>query len=459
MYESGAIKPITPIRVFPAAKIEDSFRYMQKGTHLGKIVLTMPEAGAGLAITRTAHEVTLRPSASYLLVGGLGGLGRAVARWLVEKGARHLIFFSRSAGTNAKDQAFLHELQYQGCTTQAIQGSVTNLDDVRRIVSAAPEDRPIRGVMQMSMVLRDKSFLDMDLADWETAVAPKVQGTWNLHHAMPTDLDFFFMTGSISGSFGTPGQANYAAGNTFLNAFTQYRRGLGLAASVLHIGIMEDVGYLAQHSETAEALRAAGGYFLREQDLLDAMDWAIAKPGVDELDGQHQGQLTIGLRCDKPLSDPTNRIIWNKDPRMGLYHNRDVSAYDANTANNETEGAIKALMLSAGSDPSILESKASLDFITRQIGIRIFAFMLQPVEDLDVGVSLAALGVDSLVTIEIRNWIKKSLGGIELSTLEILNCGTVKDLGLLVVEAMKKKFAVKKGDERESDAYLEMKAP
>lgn len=455
MCESGSIKPITPMKVFPAAKIEDSFRYMQRGTHLGKIVVTIPKAGADLPVIRTAAELTLTPSASYVLVGGLGGLGRAVARWLVEKGARHLIFFSRSAGISTQDQAFVHELQYQGCSSQAIQGSVTDLADVRRIVSATPEDRPIRGVLQMSMVLRDKPFMDMSLADWQIAVACKVQGTWNLHHAMPSDLDFFFMSGSISGSFGTPGQANYAAGNTFLNAFAQYRRGLGLPASVLHIGLMEGVGYLAHNPEREEALRAAGGYFLREQDLLDAMYWALV---VSDKDGQY-GQLTIGLRCDKPLSDPTNRIIWKKDPRMGLYHNRDVTSSDRNMANDKTEGAVKSFMTSVDGDPGILDSKASVDFVTKEIGIRIFTFMLHPVEDLDVSVSLAALGVDSLVTIEIRNWMKKSLGGIELSTLEILNCGTVTELGVLAVEVMKMKFAEKGGGGRESDAYLGMKAP
>ncbi|PYI12621.1 hypothetical protein BO78DRAFT_457054 [Aspergillus sclerotiicarbonarius CBS 121057] len=447
MLESGAIRPITPMKTFSAVHIEDSFRYMQKGTHLGKIVVTMPEGGAGLPLAPTVPDLTLRPDASYLLVGGLGGLGRAVATWLVEKGARHLIFFSRSAGRSDRDQKFIKELEFQGCTIQTVRGSVMNAADVTSILKVAT--RPIKGVLQMSMVLRDKPFIEMDHSDWTTAVGPKVQGTWNLHHAMPDDLDFFFATGSISGSFGTPGQANYAAGNTFLNAFVQYRRSLGLSASILHIGLMDDIGYLAQNTARAEALRAAGGYFLREKDLLDSLQWAIVKSTVSPA----EGQLTIGLRCDKRLSDPTNRVIWRKDPRMGLYHNRESVT---SSSTHETD-ALKSFMNSVEADPGVLEDTASVELVTREIAIKIYTFMLQPLEDLDVAVSLASLGVDSLVTIEIRNWMKRSLGGIEVSTLEILNAGTISSLGRLAIETLKKRFTSQ--TRAEGDAYLEMKAP
>ncbi|KAI2915447.1 hypothetical protein CBS147371_5732 [Aspergillus niger] len=459
MLEAGHIKPIAPRTTFSAGHIEDSFRYMQKGTHMGKIVVTIPEGGRELPIAPIIPDLTMKANASYLLVGGMGGLGRAVATWLVEKGARHLVFFSRSAGNSEQDRRFIQELESQGCSVRAIQGSVLNEKDVARITQAT--EKPIKGVFQMSMVLRDKPFMEMDLQDWTTAVGPKVQGTWNLHHAMPSDLDFFFATGSISGSFGTPGQANYAAGNTFLNAFTQYRRSLGLPTSILHIGLMDDVGYLTQNVGKAEALRAAGGYFLREKDLLDSLQWAIVKATISSATADSdEAQLTIGLRCDKRLSDPTNRVIWRKDARMGLYHNRDTeSSSSSNGSNGSQADALKAFMASVEADPEVvLKEPASLEVVTREMAVKIYTFMLHPLDDLDVNVSLTALGVDSLVTIEIRNWMKRSLGGIEISTLEILNAGSIASLGRLVIEALKKKF-ISQITVAEGDAYLEMKAP
>ncbi|GJP94927.1 polyketide synthase [Aspergillus niger] len=459
MLEAGHIKPIAPRTTFSAGHIEDSFRYMQKGTHMGKIVVTFPEGGRELPIAPIIPDLTMKANASYLLVGGMGGLGRAVATWLVEKGARHLVFFSRSAGNSEQDRRFIQELESQGCSVRAIQGSVLNEKDVARITQAT--EKPIKGVFQMSMVLRDKPFMEMDLQDWTTAVGPKVQGTWNLHHAMPSDLDFFFATGSISGSFGTPGQANYAAGNTFLNAFTQYRRSLGLPTSILHIGLMDDVGYLTQNVGKAEALRAAGGYFLREKDLLDSLQWAIVKATISSATADSdEAQLTIGLRCDKRLSDPTNRVIWRKDARMGLYHNRDTeSSSSSNGSNGSQADALKAFMASVEADPEVvLKEPASLEVVTREMAVKIYTFMLHPLDDLDVNVSLTALGVDSLVTIEIRNWMKRSLGGIEISTLEILNAGSIASLGRLVIEALKKKF-ISQITVAEGDAYLEMKAP
>ncbi|KAF5844153.1 hypothetical protein GGP41_008913 [Bipolaris sorokiniana] len=408
MLTTGSIRPIEPIKVFDATEVEASFRYMQKGTHLGKVVVSIPEKGMGLPKTLQTPYVGLNPSATYMLVGGLGGLGRAVATWMVERGARHLMFLSRSAGQSTNDQAFFWELQCQGCTAQAVQGDVTDIADVERAMASALPGKPIRGILQMSMVLCDKAFADMDLEDWQTTVKAKVEGTWNLHRAAPQDLDFLFVTGSISGSFGMPGQANYAAGNTYLTAFTQHRQALGLPASVLHVGLMEDIGYLAQNPTRAEALRAAGGFFLRTRQLLEGINWALT-PSAGKPDHLNH-QLTIGLRCEKPLLDPANRVIWKKDSRMGLYHNHNASNITAGGPEDNETDALRLFMGSIDAEPGLLDEQGSLDFVTRIIGTRVYTFMLHPLEDMDLTASLTSLGVDSLVTIELRNWIKRSFG-------------------------------------------------
>lgn len=151
-YRERAIGPIKPMTVFDARQIVDAFKYMQKGQHIGKIVVTMPKNSQELGVAAIKQELHLRPEGSYLLVGGLGGLGRAISTWMVERGARNLIFLSRSAGKSDSDRKFFRELKAQGCSVQAFSGSVSCLDDVKRAVENAVA--PLVGVMHMSMVLK-----------------------------------------------------------------------------------------------------------------------------------------------------------------------------------------------------------------------------------------------------------------------------------------------------------------
>ena len=152
LYEKKAIEPIRPMKVFTTTQMLDAFRYMQKGQHIGKIVVAMPVNPNELEVTPVEQELVLRPEASYLLVGGLGGLGRAISTWMVEHGARNIIYLSRSAGESEQDKAFFRELETQGCVVQAFPGDVGRLHDVQNVVAKAAA--PIAGVMHMPMVLR-----------------------------------------------------------------------------------------------------------------------------------------------------------------------------------------------------------------------------------------------------------------------------------------------------------------
>src|SRR5712664_2435449 len=150
-YQQGHVKPIRPIKCFAATEIADAFRFMQRGTHIGKLTVRMPDDLKDLPCAARHPELQLHPDASYLLVGGLGGVGRSIASWLVQNGARHIIFLSRS-GRSEKTEHFLQELEALGCKVQVFAGSVTNIEDVQELV--AKVQKPIRGVIQLSMVLQ-----------------------------------------------------------------------------------------------------------------------------------------------------------------------------------------------------------------------------------------------------------------------------------------------------------------
>lgn len=146
------MKPIRPVTVYDASQVSEAFKFMQQGVHMGKILIKMPTCPSELPATPSIKEFSLSSNKAYLLAGGLGGLGRCVSNWMVEQGARHLIFLSRSGGRSDEHKAFIRELQAQGCEAIIIAGDVCNLADVKKAASCSAW--PIGGVLQLSMVLR-----------------------------------------------------------------------------------------------------------------------------------------------------------------------------------------------------------------------------------------------------------------------------------------------------------------
>ncbi|KAI8626510.1 hypothetical protein F5Y19DRAFT_466325 [Xylariaceae sp. FL1651] len=434
-YRTGALKPIRPIRVFDAADIESAIRTMQKGQHIGKLVVRIPEDASTIAAKFARQGLSLRADASYLLVGGLGGLGRSIAMWMVENGAKHLVFLSRGGGKKPEEAALIQALEGSSCTIDVVMGSVTEIHSVVRAVEQARA--PIAGVIQLSMVLRDHLFTEMPFEDWEIVTEPKIQGTWNLHNALAQQsLDFFVLFSSFAGLIGQRGQANYAAASTFLDAFVQYRHRLGLPASVLDVGAVADVGFVAERPDLINFFKTTSHHFLREQDVLDSLELAIQKSAPISCEPHESfvsdSQIVLAMRSTIPLSSPQNRNVWRRDARLSLYRNLEAEASlgeltvgKSEVAGDSDEDAkIQKLLAAAEMDPSVVTQDDFVKQLARSIGIAFFTFMMKPVEELDIEVGLGTLGIDSLVAIEVRNWLRQRLA-LELSLLEIMRSESI----------------------------------
>lgn len=455
LYEQGHIHPIRPVTLFEASRVEDAYRYMQQGLHIGKIIIRFPSLAEEknskltLRLAPSIPDPIFRHGVSYLLVGGTGGLGKAIASWMVSHGARSLIFLSRSAGQRSDDQAFFSELKEGGCHVQCYAGDVADATLVERVVKEA--SLPIAGVLQMAMVLRDVGVRDMDTESWVAATDPKVKGTWNLHRLLPKNLDFFVLFSSMAGLFGYFGQANYASANTFLDAFVQYRQAKGQVASVIDLGPIDEVGYVAV---TSGPLATANSHsnLVSEQDLLDLLQLAMGSPPENvniQIPGSFHNPSQYGQVPLSKLSiaDPFNSTWWKREPRMAIYRNIERVATAANDSN--TSNALRTFLSSLMAEPDKLDDKASVDLVTGAIGERLSTFLMRTEQDLDLTQTLSALGVDSLVGIELRNWWKQSLG-VEVSALELMNGGTVEQLGAMAVERLKTKYCTKNVDSLES---------
>ena len=248
------------------------------------------------------------------------------------------------------------------------------------------------------------------------------------------------MFSSFSGLVGQWGQANYAASNTFLDAFAQYRHGLGLPASVLDIGAVVDVGYVSENQVVLENFLASHVHGLRETDLLDSLhlmiNRSVVPPSPAPNSFTNPGQVGIGLRSTLPIAAPQNRNIWKRDPRMSLYRNLEAVDEVAVTSNNDE---LKQFLAKAKSQPASLADKESIQYLAREIGLRLFSFLMKPEEELDLAMAPSAAGLDSLIAIEMRNWWRQSLG-FDVTILEILAAGSIEQLGELACSRLREKF-------------------
>ncbi|KAL8925711.1 MAG: hypothetical protein Q9172_002102, partial [Xanthocarpia lactea] len=262
----------------------------------------------------------------------------------------------------------------------------------------------------------------MTYTDWYEAVRPKVDGTWNLHNALLSStthrppLDFFIMFSSTSGIMGQYGQANYAAANSFLDAFAQYRRSLGLAASVIDLGVMEDIGFVAESASLIDYFKQLSANLLSEEDMLEAVRLAIARSFPSTAGNKVQGrgysntsQIGTGVLSQLPLSDSSNRIIWKRDRRFAVYRTIE-SAASASGSSTEGLRSFLAQLAASSSHQQAGSTDGAIEFIAREIGNTLYGFMMKNAEDMELDLPLAGLGLDSLVGIELRNWCRQQLG-------------------------------------------------
>lgn len=440
-YNKGHISPL-PTKIFTAAQTQDAFRFMEKGLHIGRVGVAIKEAAeeadSAFQTTKRALAVSFPGSASYLMVGGLGGIGRAVSTWMVDHGACEIIYMSRSAGLTNKDDAFVHELQSMGCSVKLVSGDATKFEDVNKAIASATY--PLKGIVQMSMVVSNENYTKMSFSEWTASVAPKVQGTWNLHNASVAaglDLDFFLMFSSVSGIVGQAGQANYASGNSFLDSFAQYRNDLGLAASVVDMGAVEDVGWISEHQGMMGKMSRSGFKPVLEQEVIDAMaismlvhnkpsqaaEKALATASKNNSYFIHKNTFLVGLALLIPLHDPSNYVIWKKDRRMASYHNNSVVGATAGSTD-----ILKSYLTKTQADPSILKSTEASKLFAVEIGKKLLDLLLKPQDDLNTSLPLLDLGLDSLVALELRAWIKQVFS-FDLPMLEMMSIGSLDILG------------------------------
>ncbi|KAI0838541.1 ketoacyl-synt-domain-containing protein [Hypoxylon sp. FL0890] len=371
-----------------------------------------------------ADNLFLRLSgeATYLLVGCLGGLGRSLTRFMMEHGAKHFAFLSRSGTDKPEAARVVESIRTQdACSAEVFQVDASQEDKVREVVLTLGAQRPIRGVVHAAMVLRDGIFDTMDSAAFDAAVAPKARGAMALHNALhDIELDFFVMTSSISAVLGNTGQSNYSAANSCLDALALHRNMAGLAGTSLVLPMVLDVGVVAE--DDSDALEASllrkGMYGIDEEEMLRGFEVAMlahkqAQPEVQEsqlIMGMDAGELAKAIAKAGGVENAD--VYWYRDARFShVRASLQAAAADgpgsgSGEGGNGDDSFAEALKAAEAEGP-----EAVLEAIATHIAKRVSSILMIPLEDFELeGRSIASYGLDSMIGAEMRTWLFREFG-------------------------------------------------
>ncbi|KAI1419983.1 hypothetical protein F5Y12DRAFT_720070 [Xylaria sp. FL1777] len=409
----GHITPL-PLQKYSVAEIDQAFMALSKGNHIGKFVVEYgDESGEGLRVRRDPFTANFDPNAAYLLVGCLGGLGRSFSEWAVSRGARHLIYLSRSGAANDEAKAFLDNLKERGVDASVVKGDVAWLADVHYAVNSA--QYPIKGVIQGAVTLHDGLFESMSLDRFNATVRPRVVGTLNLHVAtLNCPLDFFELWSSWTVIFGTATQSNYLASNAFLDAFARYRRSQGLPCTSLALSQVLGIGIVSYMPEYQQAMIRNGFYgndedeFLRycEQGILPApsIEGESERDPTFKYDPQTRGHLLVGIEPaglrNVDQKYPLKDMLWYHDPRF----------------QNLVQATVNISSTGQGKKDTSAEEGTVLERIVGKISRLLYI----PVDEVDLQSAINQYGIDSMVAAELRNWFLATFGK-EISMLRLLS--------------------------------------
>ena len=351
---------------------------------------------------------------------------------MASRGAKNLILLSRSGPQSEAAVDLIEELGVVGVQVQCPKCDVTNAPFLRAELDKCSRAMPpIKGCIQASMHLRDAILEKMTFEDWQLALAPKVQGTWNLHTTLPRGMDFFICLSSVTGIIGSGGVANYAAGNTYLDAFARYRVAQGEKATSLDLGWMQSEGVMAENSHLSTGVAAAG--FLKpitSNEFHALLDY-YCDPNIKSSSSEAQCQAIIGL--ETPASMRAKGVpepAWMQ--RRTFLHLREAGV-DAAAPQDKAEAAIDVATLFR--DAATAEERAQ--FVTESLVRKLSKALNIPPEDIDRSKPLHTYGVDSLLAVELRNYFAKEMGA-DLAIFEIMDGSDFRAVSMAV--ARKSRF-------------------
>ncbi|HVK65323.1 MAG TPA: SDR family NAD(P)-dependent oxidoreductase [Polyangium sp.] len=387
LFDMGVFQPL-PVKEFRVDEARDAYRLMAQAKHVGKIVVLMNDPAVPILPVEDPKP-TILANATYLITGGLGGLGLSLARWMVERGARHLALVSRGDPSEAARDA-IAAMEKAGAEVSVVAADVTREDQVDAMLAEIKKHMPpLRGIVHAAGLLDDRTLLEMDEERFTRVMAPKVRGAFHLHaRTLDQKLDFFVLYSSSASLLGAPGQGNYAAANAFLDALSHARRRTGRPATSIHWGPFADVGLAAIQDNRGKRLSHRGIESLSPAQGLLAFSKLLERPRAEI------GVLRLSVRQWVEYYPQVGDIpFWSE-------LQRDQKATDRPPS-------------SRVSFRSLLERRPAqerLPMLEKHILEHVGQVLRLDIGRIDRLASFTSLGMDSLLSLELRNRLESSLG-------------------------------------------------
>ncbi|PON28957.1 beta-ketoacyl synthase domain-containing protein [Trichoderma gamsii] len=426
-FDAGLFTPLS-VTAMPIGDIEKAFRLMQSRKHTGKIVL---EATDSSTVEAKEQPFRLHSDGTYIIVGGLGSLGKHLCRHLQEKGARHIALFTRQSYQKVAKAEMEKELTaVPEATVRIITCDVGDAKMVQQVAAELSRSMPqVRGILHGGMVLSDRTLSQITQKDFEIALLPKYHGTVNIYNAFyHKDVDFFVNLSSLCGIVGTLGQSNYAAGGTYQDMFTHAQVSAGYTKfATIDFPLIKSTYTVTQ--EHTHSLGRQGVQLLPIETALPVVDYVMS--GKAFKDGNHQ--IAFGL---DPQSFINQTTPGGRVPPLVSHilssHNRGP-AHQTGQADERTAEEKVAVA-------STIEEAEQL--ILTAIREKIASLTVLESQELDLDQAVANMGLDSLVATEIKNWITNKLQA-PAQTSDILDAPSLRSLASFVTKSsvlVKNKF-------------------
>ena len=333
-----------------------------------------------------------------MLAGGTGGLGRSLALFLADKGARQIYLISRSRDEAYATKQLLTELRGQGVQASAYNGNLSNFDLLSEAFNRMDQEHPaVRGASQCAMVLlHDTLFEKVTFEQWQTSLGPKVQGSHNLDRLLGSEADFFIMLSSFAGIFGNRTQSDYAVACAFQDALAHERWARGQHAVSIDLSIMKGVGYLAVKGSTGALKQWEEPFGINEAELHALIHAAIV--------GESSAQLVTGFATGGMVrAAGIERPFYFDDAKLSVLAETRLESEDPAAKSSQQSS-------SAPHDPARAVAKSqsaeqAQQHISDALCARVAKSLQINVADIDTSRPLHAHGVDWLVAVEIRSWL------------------------------------------------------
>lgn len=404
-FEAGIYRPL-PRTVFPIQSAGSAFRYLAQARNIGKVVLTFDGPSAP---DEASQGLTFRGDASYLITGGLRGLGARVAEWMATMGARHLVLVGRDPASPAAEETAAR-VAAAGGRAILLAADVSDPEQVVALIGQVDATLPpLRGIVHGAGILADGILQNLDDRQFRSVFGPKAAGALNLHRAtLRHDLDFFISFSSTSSLMGNPGQANYAAANAFLDRLAWLRRAQGRNGQTIHWGPWSEIGM----SATAEGQRSFefGVGTISPVRGIEALG-RVAQEDLAEVAVMPMDWSRFMSRLPSARTDPFLAVI------------RETVELDAEA------GGASAVMREALLAVPAEERVGLVETFVRTELAKVLE--LDP-NALPVDQPLNTVGLDSLMALELKNRVEVGVG-INLPIVSLIQGPTISQLAAEIV--------------------------